>query len=444
MITLSRALAKRLVSLVHKTLNLPRGLQGRQAVKFVVPENPSERGLIIESATATRAVRYRDPGYRGLPQSFEVPLEALQTLAKSAAKEGEFSLQGEAEVRLHFVEKSMPREEGFSAPDLVLEAPASPDTGYLLPLTARKALIAAFETADSREPGRYALNRVQLQGSQGAVVATDGRQLLIQTGLGWPFEEDLLLANYAKLFRSGDFPEEPIECCKTERHFVFRASGWEFFLPIETSQPYPRVEDVLPSPDEAIATLEISYGDAKYLGEVLPLLPFDVMDDERPVTIELNGKIGIRARSRKNPAGVEVILRNSQHRGVDLLCPMKRGFLQRALELGLRRFQFYESGCAPVVVRQGNTTYCWATYDKNAVAPVTSATEIRESPREAPPKQASRSKPTEPENHAATHSSRSEAPKAASQRRGQRALRPGSRTAARASLWRWNATAKAG
>jgi hypothetical protein len=380
LITVSRALAKRLVSLLSKTFILPRNLLKRQSVKFIV----NQSGLTIESATINQAIRYRDPNFRGLPQEWSAPLEAVQALAKSRARSGGYFLRGQGEVALHLVEDSIARDEGFLMPDLAWDAPPSPEIGYILPLTARKTLIAAFETTDSREPGRYALNRIQLQGSKGAVAATDGRQLLIQTGLQWPFGEDILLANYRRLFACGDFPEGPIEFSKTERHLVFRTGAWEFFLPIEESQKYPDVTQVIPNEAETVATLEISNGDAKYLREMLPILPFD-FGDERPVTIELNGKIGVRGASMKNPAGVEVVLRNSQCNGVDLLCAMQRGYLRRALDLGLRRFQFFESGCAPIVVRKEDTTYCWATYDKNAVVKGCATTEVRESPLEEMP-----------------------------------------------------------
>ncbi len=62
---------------------------------------------------------------------------------------------------------------------------------------------------------------------------------------------------------------------------------------------------------------------------------------------------------------------------------MQRRYLQRALDLGLRRFQFFSSGCAPVVVRDGDTTYCWATYHQDGVVKGTPETELRESPLEA-------------------------------------------------------------
>jgi hypothetical protein len=440
LITLPRALARRLTSLCSKTFRLPRELLKRQAVRFLV----DAQGLTVESATATHAVRFRDPAYRGLPQSWEAPLEAIQFLAKSAAKEGEFSLQGEAEVRLRLLEKTIPREEGFSTPDVVLETPASPKNGILLPPNARQTLIAAFETAEQGESGRYALQHVQLQGDKLALVATDGRQLLIQGGFDWPFKEDLLLGNYTKLFKSKEFPEGPLQFAKTERQFVFRGGNWEFFLPIEESQRYPKVEDVLPAASEAVAHLEISRGDAMYLREVLPHLPSDEFDYERPVTIELNGKIGIRSRSMKIPHGIEVVLRNSAWRGTELQCVMKRAYLQRALELGLKQFQFFSTGCAPVVVREGERTYCWATYHPDSIVKATSQTELRESPLEV--KSVTNKSPhsQEKNSHAAAHASGASSAKDGSRRIDQRKLRNAGRTSRRTALWRWSDAAKAG
>jgi hypothetical protein len=286
------------------------------------------------------------------------------------------------EVRLRLLEETIPREEGFSMPDVVLETPHSPKNGVLLPPNARQALIAAFETAEQGEPGRYALHHVRLQGGKASLAATDGRLLLIQGGFHWPFAEYLLLGNYRTLFRWGEFPEGPLEVSMTERQFVFRGGTWEFFLPIEESQRYPNVELVLPSPVEVAATLEVSSGDAQYVRDVLPHLPSDEFDYERPVTIDLNGKIGVRSRSMKIPHGIEVVLRNSSWRGAELLCAMKRAYLQRALELGLRQFQFFSTGCAPVVVREGEKTYCWATYHPDSIVKATSQTELRESPVE--------------------------------------------------------------
>ena len=440
MITLSRAVARRWVSLLGKTFGLSRELLKRQAVRFQV----DSQGMKIESATATHALRYRDSTYRGLPQVWEAPLEALQHLARSVASSGEYFLQGEAQVLLRVVEKGIPREEGFSAPEVVLEAPASPESGYLMPLTARQALIAAFETAEQGYPGRYALNQVQLQGSRAALAATDGRQLLIQKGLHWPFEEDLLLGNYRQLFRCGDFPEGPLELSKTEQQVLFRVGEWEFFLPFGPSQRYPSLAEVFPSPSEAVATMEISKGDAQYLRGVLSELPFEELDDEKPVTLELQDQISVRARSRKSPAGIEVVLRNSVWRGVAVCCAMKREYLQRALDLGLREFQFFSSSCAPVVVRGGDKTYCWATYHPDSLVRGTPETERRESPLEVAPSRNSTFTPQKEASHALVITSRISAAQKTSRRRNPCELRATSRASRRTALWRWSDAAKAG
>ena len=440
MITLSRAVARRWVSLLGKTFGLSRELLKRQAVRFQV----DSQGLAIESATATHALRYRDLKYHGLPQVWDAPLEAMQHLARSAASSGEFFLRGEAQVLLRMVEKGIPREEGFSMQEVVLEAPASPDSGYLLPLAGRHALIAAFETAEQEHPGRYALNQVQLQGSKATLAATDGRQLLLQGGLHWPFTEDLLLGNYRKLFRCGDFPEGPLEMSKTEQQLLFRVGNWEFFLPLGQSQRYPSIADVLPSPSEAVATTEISKGDAQYLRGMLSELPFEELDDEKPVTLELQNQIGVRSRSRKVPAGIEVVLRNSAWRGDAVSCAMKREYLQRALDLGLREFQFFSSGCAPVVVRGSDKTYCWATYHPDSLVRGTPETERRESPLEVFASRSSAFTSQKEPSHVLVNTSRISAAKETSRRSHQRELRAPSRASRRTALWRWSDVAKAG
>src|SRR5207245_8412254 len=55
-----------------------------------------------------------------------------------------------------------------------------------------KALADASQSA-AREGIRYALDRIQLRGSTGSIVATDGKQLLLQAGFRFPWTEDVLI-----------------------------------------------------------------------------------------------------------------------------------------------------------------------------------------------------------------------------------------------------------
>lgn len=228
----------------------------------------------------------------------------------------------------------------------------------------------------------YALGCVQLQRSIGSLLATDCKQLLIQKRLSWPLEEDLLLRDYRKLFASGDFPGEPIALSKTERHLVFRPAKWEFYLPIEEVRAFPPIEEVVPCADWAVATLEISPVHAESLRDVLPALPASARDEEKPVTMELHGKVAVRAKSAAHPTGVEVVLRNSRFTRSNLRCAMQRGDLERALNWGLRQFSFFENGNSLVVARRGDRTYCGAAYDQNADVQSTDGVLVRQSPLE--------------------------------------------------------------
>jgi tetratricopeptide (TPR) repeat protein len=54
------------------------------------------------------------------------------------------------------------------------------------------ALADASQITDP-ESSRYALGCIQLQGTSGKMAATDGRQILLQSGFTFPWQEDLLL-----------------------------------------------------------------------------------------------------------------------------------------------------------------------------------------------------------------------------------------------------------
>src|SRR5207253_3074735 len=76
-----------------------------------------------------------------------------------------------------------------SVPPLFPEPSASWSTG---PIELLDALGVASATACD-DSTRYALNGILLKGDGGAVVATDGRQLLVQQGFDLPWTGDVLI-----------------------------------------------------------------------------------------------------------------------------------------------------------------------------------------------------------------------------------------------------------
>ena len=70
-----------------------------------------------------------------------------------------------------------------------------PETPHELqqnPPALRQALHHAMMTTE-REAIRYAVDHIQLRGETGEIVATDGRQLLVQSGFEFPWQENLLV-----------------------------------------------------------------------------------------------------------------------------------------------------------------------------------------------------------------------------------------------------------
>ena len=81
-----------------------------------------------------------------------------------------------------------------------------------------EALSAASDTCDP-DSTRYALGHLQLRGEQGTIVATDGRQLLVENGWQFPWTGDLLVPR-SKIFASAELPTT---CpCRSAR----RRTGW--------------------------------------------------------------------------------------------------------------------------------------------------------------------------------------------------------------------------
>jgi hypothetical protein len=88
-----------------------------------------------------------------------------------------------------------------------------------------KALTDAAHTA-ARDNPRYAVHRIQCRGAARGIVATDGRELLIQTGFTLPWEEDLLVP-WVAAFASREVPQDvAVALGKTDTHVGIRVGAW--------------------------------------------------------------------------------------------------------------------------------------------------------------------------------------------------------------------------
>ena len=99
-----------------------------------------------------------------------------------------------------------------------------------------------------------------------------------------------------------------------------------------------------------------------------------------PATIDLNGKVAIRARGAEQSRITELVLNRSSYSGPPIRINTNRRFLSRALELG-----FGEVGIsdveAPMVCREDHRIYAWQPLGGDAaIEPAEDVTRIESNP----------------------------------------------------------------
>jgi hypothetical protein len=163
------------------------------------------------------------------------------------------------------------------------------------------------------------------------LVATDGRQLLLQGGFSLPWPEDILIPALP-LFANRDLPtEEPIVLGRTDKYVNLRIGPWAFHLEIDDNGHYPNAEIVIPKTDQGFSRLHLSEDDARFLVHVLPRLPGD-KDDSSPVTLDLGQQAVLRARAEGAPQLSEVLLSGSSCEGPAVRAACNRRFLWRIVQ----------------------------------------------------------------------------------------------------------------
>src|SRR5262249_35807299 len=140
-----------------------------------------------------------------------------------------------------------------SAPADLEPFPPLPYLRNVLRADEIRALHEAMRTAD---PSRPEWARIELRGS-GVVAATDGKQVLLQTGFNFPWTEDVLVPR-TEVFDCADFHQQEGFIGRTHRHVVIQVGGWTVALPIDRTGRFPRVEAALPPTTSYAATWDFS------------------------------------------------------------------------------------------------------------------------------------------------------------------------------------------
>ena len=277
-----------------------------------------------------------------------------------------------------------------------------PDRPDLAPI-ARELLRALHECGRTaaRDAGRFVLNHIQLRGKTGQVVGTDSKQALVWGGLTFPFPDDVLVqAIPAFGCRELVGEREDVRIGLHSADLVVAIGPWSVFLPIDATGKYPDVSPLLIRPG-AGSVANIDSRDAADLLHVLPALP-GADDENRPVTLDLDRGVAIRARDDKTGMVREVSLPRSRAGGEPIRVAVNRTFLARALGLGCHTLRFNPTGS--VLSAEGaNRTFLVAALDSQHVAkPTDSATPSNAHPSRSPiPERSSPMKAPEANGHSA-------------------------------------------
>ncbi len=297
MITLSRRQVRRLRAVFRRHA---LGYRHKGPVPPLVFVPDPDVGLRVRHHQPHLAVETVLRSVPGFPEPLCIPLDALADLEGSEDSPIVLEASSPTQTRARWEDRGIPQVKEYTVPEpaSLPPFPEPPATFSSGPAPSLQDLAEAAATTDD-DSTRYALGCLQFRGSSGEIIATDGRQILLQSGFRFPWEENLLVHRSA-LFSCRGLPRDlPVSLGKTDTHVALRVGDWTIWLGIRADARYPRIADVIP--DERVPTikLQLAAEDATFLDQALERLPGGEAL-YAPVTLDLNGQVSVRAQADRS------------------------------------------------------------------------------------------------------------------------------------------------
>jgi hypothetical protein len=217
--------------------------------------------------------------------------------------------------------------------DVEPEWPIPPEEMHTVAPAFLGALHECSRTA-AREPSRYALNRVQVNGKAGSVAATNGKNAFICRGFTLPFREAVLVPAVPAFGAKEIARETEVQVGHTLTHLFVRAGPWTVCLTIDAEGRFPDVAGVIPKSSSS-TVVGVDDRDAEEWLAVAPEWP-DATDGASAVTLDVNKSVTARARNDDTREQREYRFSRSTWTGQAIRAVLDRRYLARALALGLR------------------------------------------------------------------------------------------------------------
>lgn len=354
MLTLTRSLARQLRAVFRRAgIGKSPGGYGHRVLFSAGQDGVHIRGMCYQAAVEYRLTEAAEPA-----EAF-LPLDFLSACEARSADPVTLDTSAPGKVTASWTDKRVPMVVEY-LPDAPAEPPDFPTPPAESSVNEPCLWTALREAADTSESGRirFALDCLQLRGQQGQIIATDSRQVLVQSGFHFPWTEDVLVPASA-VFACRDLPaDQPVGIGKTGDWLTFTIGPWSISLRLETDARFPDVIHHVGDPQFATARLRLTDGDAEFLTQTLPRLPTDD-EHNNPVTVDLNGQVAIRARGDGQPRATELVLSNSRLEGEAIVFNTNRRYLDRAAQLGFRNVHLFGNN-VPALCDDGGRQYVWA------------------------------------------------------------------------------------
>ena len=353
MITFPCSLVQQLRAVFRRALRLTNRDAGPALLFAAGPD-----GLRVQAQNIHGAVQHHTPGDFAAEQ-IRLPFTFLTECEGPKAAPVTLEQESAGKAIAQWTDKKIPQLVQYDVPSNDIPVfPTIPPAMAENDSSLWQALAAAMETTEL-EPVRWATDCVKLCGGGGKIVATDARQMLVQTGFSFPWEDDLLVPSRS-LFACRDLPSDgPLLIGRSDTWLTLQTGPWTFHLAIDKERRFPRTEDHIRRPEMAVTRLMIAPADAEFLCDAIERLPCDEDGLNQAVTVDLNGHVIVRAQAKDSKVPTELVLNRSSASGEDMVLAIDPTYLARAIKLGFRELCLYGPE-VPVQASGENRAYVWA------------------------------------------------------------------------------------
>jgi hypothetical protein len=372
-ITIPHMLAARLTGMLREIM--PAALQPGGQLPVLLVSGPTGLVFQVQAGSLAIELRHRQSG----PEA-TVCLPAAALAVRPGQKATPLVLQAStpgSELACQQNDGAWPaHSDPLPSRQLTLAFPSSPDRLTPAPRRLGQALLGATQTVACPGSGSV-LSRWLLRARQGELISCDGVQLLVQSGLSFPWQEELLVValpvGAARQLAVG----RRIVWGKSAHHLCLRRGPWSYYLACDDPARYPAVMDALASSAGAATRVQLAPADAALLARTLSRLCRPRLHEE-PVTLELDEYPVVYCQQPGQKSTCTLALRHSRVSGPPTRLRTACTYLLRAVRLGFRELTV-TSPDGPLVCQDGWRSYRWMPLIQVATPPAGPA--LTESPR---------------------------------------------------------------